>query len=111
MSPNWHTAYTLSLDIKTSEKSAVKDLIITKYTINNNPTEYSYNDKIISNYKLNDNKNTTYHFQIKRNDDETVTMTNDEDTLAASNNGKAIIEININNFYIDINNILIFLVP
>lgn len=90
------TAYSLDFDIGISENSDVKDLVITKYTINDDPAEYTYNGNLISDFKLDDNKVITYHFFIKWNDDEeTQTMTNADDTNAAYNNGKAIMAVNI----------------
>lgn len=90
------TAYKLNLNIDISDKSDVKDLIITKYTINNDPTEYQYNDTLETTYQINDNKTITYHFYVKWNDnEETETMDNIQDTTAAYNNGKAIMKINL----------------
>lgn len=89
------TAYSLLLDVEVSEESAVKDLIITKYTIDDDPTEYTYTGTINKEYNLTDNKITTYHFFIKWNDDEDAIMSNEDDTKAATNNGKAIMNINI----------------
>lgn len=90
------TAYSLDFDIGISEDSDVKDLVITKYTIGDDPTEYAYSGNLVTDFKLDDNKVITYHFFIKWNDDEeTQTMTNADDTTAAYNNGKAVMAVNI----------------
>lgn len=90
------TAYSLDFDIGISDDSDVKDLVITKYTIDDDPTEYAYTGNLVTDFKLDDNKVITYHFFIKWNDDEeTQTMTNADDTNAAYNNGKAVMAVNI----------------
>lgn len=90
------TAYSLDFDIGISDDSDVKDLVITKYTIDDEPTEYAYTGNLVPDFMLNDNKVITYHFFIKWNDDEdTQTMTNADDTNAAYNNGKAVMAVNI----------------
>lgn len=90
------TAYSLDFAISVSDQSDVKDLIITKYTIGDDLTEYTYDGNLITNFNLMDEKNITYHFFIKWNDDDlTETMNNSDDTTAAVNNGKAIMDINI----------------
>lgn len=90
------TAYSLDFDIGISDDSDVKDLVITKYTIDDEPTEYAYTGNLVTDFMLNDNKVITYHFFIKWNDDEeTQTMTNADDTNAAYNNGKAVMAVNI----------------
>lgn len=90
------TAYSLDFAISVSDQSDVKDLIITKYTIGDDLTEYTYDGNLITNFNLMDEKNITYHFFVKWNDDDlTETMNNSDDTTAAVNNGKAIMDINI----------------
>ncbi|MDO4341771.1 MAG: hypothetical protein Q4C44_03395 [bacterium] len=90
------TAYSLDFAISVSGQSDVKDLIITKYTIGDDLTEYTYDGNLITNFNLTDEKNITYHFFVKWNDDDlTETMNNSDDTTAAVNNGKAIMDINI----------------
>jgi hypothetical protein len=90
------TAYSLDFNIGISDDSAVKDLVITKYTIGDDPTEYTYDGNLVTNFNLDDNKIITYNFYIKWNDDnETQTMGNEDDTTAAYNNGKAIMKVNI----------------
>lgn len=90
------TAYSLDFDIGISDNSAVKDLVITKYTIGDDPTEYNYDGNLVTNFNLGDNKIITYNFFIKWNDDETTeTMSNADDTTAAYNNGKAIMNVNV----------------
>ena len=90
------TAYSLNLDVAVSAASAVSDLIITKYMIGDDTTEYAYNGALESNFGLTDEKIITYHFYIKWNDDEaTSTMSNADDTTAAYNNGIAKMEVNV----------------
>ena len=89
-------SYSLDFDIGISDNSAVKDLVITKYTIGDDPTEYNYDGNLVTNFNLGDNKIITYNFFIKWNDDETTeTMSNADDTTAAYNNGKAIMNVNV----------------
>lgn len=90
------TAFSLDFAISVSDQSDVKDLIITKYTIGDDLTEYTYDGNLITNFNLMDEKNITYHFFVKWNDDDlTETMNNSDDTTAAVNNGKAIMDINV----------------
>ena len=90
------TAYSLDFAIGVSDQSDVKDLIITKYTIGDDLTEYTYDGNLITNFNLTDEKNITYHFFVKWNDDDlTETMNNSDDTTAAVNNGKAVMDINV----------------
>lgn len=90
------TAYSLDFAIGVSDQSDVKDLIITKYTIGDDLTEYTYDGNLITTFNLTDEKNITYHFFVKWNDDDlTETMNNSDDTTAAVNNGKAVMDINV----------------
>lgn len=85
--------YTINLEI--DETSAVSDLVIEKYTIGSDPTEYTYDGTISNNIILTDvNKTISYRFYVTWNDSETASMDNVGDTLAAG--GKAKIAVSIN---------------
>lgn len=85
--------YTINLEV--DETSDVSDLVIEKYTIGSNPTEYTYDGTISNNIILTDiNKTISYRFYVTWNDSETASMDNVGDTLAAG--GKAKIAVSIN---------------
>lgn len=90
------TAYSLNIGINPSSKSDVSDLIITKYTVDDDDTEYNYEGELKDTFALNDKKIITYHIYIKWNDDETTEeMSNKDDTEAAYNNGIALMDVNV----------------
>lgn len=85
--------YTINLEV--DETSDVSDLVIEKYTIGSDPTEYTYDGTISNNIILTDiNKTISYRFYVTWNDSETSSMDNVGDTLAAG--GKAKIAVSIN---------------
>ena len=85
--------YTINLEV--DETSDVSDLVIEKYTIGSDPTEYTYDGTISNNIILTDiNKTISYRFYVTWNDSETASMDNVGDTLAAG--GKAKIAVSIN---------------
>ena len=74
----------------------MSDLIITKYTVDDDDTEYNYEGELKDTFALNDKKIITYHIYIKWNDDETTEeMSNKDDTEAAYNNGIALMDVNV----------------
>lgn len=90
-------SFRMTLDLSISKKSKVQDLRITKYTINNNPTEYTFdgNYQIQKDFLLNDNSKTiTYRFFVEWFDGLNETMDNSKDTQAADQD--AIFDVNAN---------------
>lgn len=85
--------YTINLDV--DETSDVSDLVIEKYTIGSDPTEYTYDGTISNNIILTDiNKTISYRFYVTWNDSETASMDNVGDTLAAGGEAKIAVSIN-----------------
>lgn len=85
--------YTINLDV--DETSDVSDLVIEKYTIGSDPTEYTYDGTISNNIILTDiNKTISYRFYVTWNDSETASMDNVGDTLAAGGEAKISVSIN-----------------
>lgn len=96
---NADVSFKTTINIEVSASSDVKDLIITKYTIDNRSTEYTFNnnDYTLESTTLytDSNKITTYRFYVQWNDGSGSTMSNSEDTLVA-NSGQAKLDINVN---------------
>ena len=85
--------YTINLEV--DETSDVSDLVIEKYTIGSDPTEYTYDGTISNNIILTDiNKTISYRFYVTWNDNETASMDNMSDTLAAGGEAKIAVSIN-----------------
>lgn len=85
--------YTINLEV--DETSDVSDLVIEKYTIGSDPTEYTYDGTISNNIILTDvNKTISYRFYVTWNDSETASMDNVGDTLAAGGEAKIAVSIN-----------------
>lgn len=85
--------YTINLDV--DETSDVSDLVIEKYTIGSDSTEYTYDGTISNNIILTDvNKTISYRFYVTWNDSETASMDNVGDTLAAGGEAKIAVSIN-----------------
>lgn len=93
---NVDVSYKMNMDINVSNDSAVKDLIITGYSVNNGPI----NSLNTSSYTLTSNVSNldttriyTYRFYVKWDDSENNTMNNEEDTNTTINSGKAKFDI------------------
>ena len=85
--------YTINLEV--DETSDVSDLVIEKYTIGSDTTEYTYDGTISKNIILTDiNKTISYRFYVTWNDNETASMDNVSDTLAAGGEAKIAVSIN-----------------
>lgn len=85
--------YTINLEV--DETSDVSDLVIEKYTIGSDTTEYTYDGTISKNIILTDiNKTISYRFYVTWNDNETASMDNMSDTLAAGGEAKIAVSIN-----------------
>lgn len=92
---NADVSFNYTIDLEIDETSDVSDLVIEKYTIGSDSTEYTYDGTISKNIILTDiNKTISYRFYVTWNDSETATMDNVSDTLAAG--GKAKIAVSIN---------------
>lgn len=92
---NADVSFNYTITLETDPTSAVSDLVIEKYTIGNDTTEYTYSDKISKDILLTDtNKSTTYRFYVTWDDGENSTMNNESDTLAAGGEAKIAISIN-----------------
>lgn len=92
---NADVSFNYTIDLEVDETSDVSDLIIEKYTIGSDTTEYTYDGTISKKIILSDaNKTTSYRFYVTWNDGETASMDNVSDTLAAG--GKAKIAVSIN---------------
>lgn len=92
-------SFKYKIDISVNEESPVKDLIATKYTINDNtPIELTNGSQTIENTILHkDNTEIiTIRVYIKWIDDENATMNNQEDTLATESTTPAKMNISIN---------------
>lgn len=93
---NVDVSYKMNMDINVSNDSAVKDLIITGYSVNNG----TINSLNTSSYTLTSNVSNldttriyTYRFYVKWDDSENNTMNNEEDTNTTINSGKAKFDI------------------
>ena len=92
---NADVSFNYAINLEVDETSDVSDLVIEKYTIGSDPTEYTYDGTISNNIILTDiNKTISYRFYVTWNDSETASMDNVGDTLAAG--GKAKIAVSIN---------------
>lgn len=96
-STNVDVSYNSNINVKVSNDSAVKDLVITGYSVNNGEL-ISLNT---SNYVLTDvynftdsNKIKTYRFYVKWDDSSSATMNNTSDTYATTSDGKAKFDVN-----------------
>ncbi len=90
-------AYNVSLALSVPQDSSVQDLVITKYTIGDSPTEYQYTNTITYQVGLNDTKVKTFHFFIKWDDNAlTETMDNQDDTEAAYSEENALMSVSVN---------------
>lgn len=91
-STNVDVSYNSNINIKVSEDSAVTDLVITGYSVNNgevislDTSSYVLTD--VYNYS-DTNKIKTYRFYVKWDDSDTAGMNNTYDTYATTSNGKA----------------------
>jgi hypothetical protein len=90
-------SFTYNVTLTNDKDNQVKDLTITKYTVDSGSEEQLTNNLITGNVLLNDtNKTHTIRVYVKWNDDTaTETMDNTSDTNA-TNNGKAIMDVNVN---------------
>lgn len=92
-------SFKYKIDISVNEESPIKDLIATKYTINNTTTtELTSGTQSIENTILHkDNTEIiTIRVYIKWIDDENATMNNQEDTLATESTTPAKMNVSIN---------------
>lgn len=92
-------SFKYKIDISVNEESPVKDLIATKYTINDTTTtELTSGTQSIENTILHkDNTEIiTIRVYIKWIDDENATMNNQEDTLATESTTPAKMNVSIN---------------
>lgn len=84
------------VNVNVDEKSAVKDIIVTGYSINNNPrVEISNNNSTIKNtvLKSSNTKQINLRIYIKWDDSENASMDNAEDTLASLSGEKASLNV------------------
>jgi hypothetical protein len=94
---NTDVQYKYTIGLNVSAGSSVKDLKITKYTIDDGPTEYQLTNNTLENtVHLNDtNKIHKYRFYVEWSDGTGETMDNTADT-AATNNGQASFDVAVN---------------
>lgn len=92
-------SFKYTINISVNEDSPVKDLIATKYTINDsNEINLTNGNQTIENTILHkDNTNLiNIRIYIKWNDDDTATMNNEEDTNATTSASPAKMNVSIN---------------
>ena len=93
---NVDVSYKMDMSINVSNDSAVKDLIITGYTVNNGPltslntSSYNLSSSVSHSETV---RIYTYRFYVKWDDSESSTMNNEEDTNTTINSGKAKFDI------------------
>lgn len=93
---NVDVAFGMNMDVAVSKDSAVKDLIITGYSVNNGPitnlntSSYTISSNISHLDKV---RIYAYRFYVKWDDSENSTMSNEEDTNTTINSGKAKFDI------------------
>lgn len=93
---NVDVSYKMNMDIGVSNDSAVRDLVITGYSVNNGPiTNLNTSSYTISSNvsHLDTVRIYTYRFYVKWDDSENSTMSNAEDTNTTINSGKAKFDI------------------
>ena len=94
---NVDVSFKMNMDVNVSNDSAVKDLIITGYSVNNGPitvlntSSYTLTSNISY---LDTTRIFTYRFYVKWDDSENSTMSNQDDTNTTINSGKAKFDIN-----------------
>lgn len=95
-SANVDVSFTYNISVGVSADSAVKDLKITGYSVDNgsivslNTSSYSIDDSV----SKNDTKRlVTYRFYVVWDDSSSASMSNQEDTNATKNSQKAIFDV------------------
>ena len=91
-------SFKYKIEFSVNDSSIVKDLIATKYTINNGEQiTLDINNQTIENtvLKINNNDEIKIRVFIKWNDDETASMNNAADTAATATNGSAKMNVNL----------------
>ena len=93
---NADVAFKYDIDIKVSEESSVKDLIITGYKIDENEKVLT-NETTLSNTVLlnQQSKLINIRFYIKWNDEDGATMDNEADTIATMTNVDAKLDVSL----------------
>lgn len=89
-------SFKYDIDIKVSEESSVKDLIITGYSIDGNE-KVETNETTLSNIVLlnQQSKLINVRFYIKWNDEDGATMDNEADTIATMTNVDAKLDVSL----------------
>lgn len=89
-------SFKYDIDIKVSEESSVKDLIITGYSIDENEKVVT-NETTLSNIVLlnQQSKLINVRFYIKWNDEDGATMDNEADTIATMTNVDAKLDVSL----------------
>lgn len=93
---NADVSFKYDIDIKVSEESSVKDLIITGYSIDENEKVVT-NETTLSNIVLlnQQSKLINVRFYIKWNDEDGATMDNEADTIATMTNVDAKLDVSL----------------
>ena len=93
---NVDVSYNMNMDVRVSNDSAVKDLIITGYSVNNGPivnlntSSYTVSSSVLNSETV---RIYTYRFYVRWDDSENSTMSNVDDTNTTINSGNAKFDI------------------
>lgn len=93
---NVDVSFEYTVNVNVDNESVVKDIIVTGYSINNNPKiEISNNNSTIKNtiLKNTNTKHINLRIYIKWDDSKNATMDNGQDTLASLSGEKAILNV------------------
>lgn len=89
-------SFKYDIDISVSEDSSVKDLIVTGYSIDDDEKIETTEGKISNNVLITDSKKLiNVRVYIKWNDNETSSMTNEDDTYATTTNIDAKMDVSM----------------